>query len=61
MRCLTDLKNRHTGQKNARRKVKKLGRPRRQELNESRAFVEITENRANAVKNDNISLYLRTS
>ena len=29
-----------------------------EELNESRAFVELTEYIANAVKNDHISLYL---
>ena len=29
-----------------------------EELNESRAFVELTEYIANAVENDNISLYL---
>ena len=28
-RCLTDLRNRHTYQRNARRKVKQLGRPRK--------------------------------
>ena len=53
MRCLTGLRNRHTCQRKAASEAEED-----EELNESRAFVELTEYVANAMENDHMSIYL---